>query len=405
MREGRTLLWGRALILAGLGLPLFWLLRPLAATVVHNNVGSVLLNRALLAPDLGPQQRTARAVEAGQSFQTALAWDPLNGQAYYNLAAVYDLWQDAPSAGRALSRAAVLDPSDISARFRHGQALAAHEQEARAIHEWQAADAAVYFLNQGSVLASEGDPTGALEQYERALAVAPDLPETHYHLGQALSRLGREKEALAAFEWAAALEPPSSPRRHLLQGEVHATRGEWAAALAAYGQAAEVAPHDPAPHYRMGWLLQHRLDDSDGAIARFEWAIRLDPEYVSARLALAQLYAEQARCDEVGRSLAPLLVPDAGNRLAGQAHALVGRCLLDQGRGDEGLWHLEQAADLNPSSAHYLLILAQGYSHEFHYHEAIEAHLRVLELQPGNSQAKEALEELGWFGTTEDGQQ
>jgi tetratricopeptide (TPR) repeat protein len=155
----------------------------------------------------------------------------------------------------------------------------------------------------------------------------------------------------------------------------------------------------------MGWLLQHRLDDSDGAIARFEWALRLDPEYVSARLALAQLYAEQASCDKAGRTLAPLLVPEAGNRLAGQAQALVGRCLLDQGRGDEGLWRLERAADLNPSSAHYLLAVAQAYSHEGRYREAIEVHLRVLELQPGNSQAKEALEELGWFGTTENGQQ
>lgn len=388
---------GRVLIAAGLSLLVFWSLRPLIATVVSNNVGSILLNRALLAPDLGPEERMGWAVQAGRSFQTALAWDPLNGQAYYNLGTVYDLWQDAPSAARALSRATVLNPHDASAHFGLGQALATQDQDERAIQEWQAADAADYFLNQGLALAREGDFNGAIGQYERALAIAPELAEGYYRLGQALSGLGREEEAVAAFESAATLESPSSPRRYFLQGEVHAARGAWEAALAAFGQAASLAPQDPAPQYRMGWVLCYGLEDEEAAISRFQWALQLDPDYVPPRLALGWLYEEQENCDEAARWLAPILSPDVGSGLAGQAHVLVGRCLLHQGRDDEALSYLEQALTLNPGSARYHLTLAQGYSQAGRYHDAIEVYLRVLELEPDNGQARQALEELGWF--------
>jgi tetratricopeptide (TPR) repeat protein len=70
---------------------------------------------------------------------------------------------------------------------------------------------------------------------------------------------------------------------------------------------------------------------------------------------------------------------------------------LQQGRGDEGLWHLEQALALTPDSVPYTLALAQAYSQAGRYHDAIEMYLQVLELQPDNAPAQQLLEELGWF--------
>jgi tetratricopeptide (TPR) repeat protein len=390
---------GRVLIVVGLGLLVLWPLRSILATVVYNNVGSILLNRALLTPDLEPRERIDWAVRAGRSYQAALAWDPLNGQAYYNLSTIYDLWHDQASAARAVSRAAVLNPGDVSTRFGLGQALAAqgYGYDERTIREWQAAGASEYFLNQGLALAGTGDYAGAMEQYTRALAIDPDLPEGYYYLGRVLNRLGRQEEALAALESAAALEPPSSPRRYLLRAEVYVTRGEWEAALAAFGQAASVASWDPVPHYRMAWLYEQKLEDSESAIAHLQWALRLNPDYAAARLALARLYEAQEDCDEAARWLAPFLSPDAQVRLAGQAHTLLGECLLQQGYDREGLVHLEQAQALDPGSVGPLLALAGGYSQAGRYRDAIEAYLNVLELQPENSQAQQALEELGWF--------
>lgn len=121
-------LLGRVLISAGLSILLLWPLRTTIAALVYNNVGSVYLNRALLAPELAPEERVNRAVEAGQAFQTALTWDPLNGQAYYNLGALYDSWDGYLSTGWVWSRAAALEPRDPNTRFAHGQALAAQDR-------------------------------------------------------------------------------------------------------------------------------------------------------------------------------------------------------------------------------------------------------------------------------------
>ena len=385
------------MIVSGFSLLLLWPLRPFVATVVFNNVGSVLLNRALLAPDVEPERRTDRAMSAGRAFQAALAWDPLNGQAYYNLAAVYGLWQDAASVARAVSRAAALNPRDASARFALGQTLAAHGQETRAVQEWRAAGAAEYFVNRGLALAGAGDYAGAVEQYERALAIAPELVDGYYYLGRALSGLGRQEEALAALESAAALEPPSSPRRYLLRGEVHVAREEWPAALEAFGQAAHLSPQDPVSPYRMGWVLDQKLKDGEAAGVHYQWALQLDPDYAPPRLALGRLYVERGDCDGAARWLVPFFAPDAGTGLAGQAHTLVGQCLLQQGRENEGLIHLEQVLALNPDSVSYHLALARGYSQASRYHDAIETYLRVLELQPDNDQAQQELEDLGWF--------
>ena len=96
-RDDAFFLAGRAAILLGLILLALELIRPTAVAIVHNNVGSVRLNRALLEPGLEPDERAGRAVAAGQAFGDALAWDPLNGQAYYNLATVYGVWGEMPS--------------------------------------------------------------------------------------------------------------------------------------------------------------------------------------------------------------------------------------------------------------------------------------------------------------------
>jgi superkiller protein 3 len=399
--EDAPLLAGRASILLGLSLLALEFARPLFASIVYNNVGSVQLNRALLAPGLEAQGRLERAMSAGEAFGDALAWDPLNGQAYYNLAAVYDLWQDGPSVARALSRAAVLSPGDVCARFRFGQSLAAQGREREAIAEWRAAGAVEFFINHGRALANEGDYAGAVAQYERALAIEPDMAEAYYYLGQALNGLGQREEAIAAFEWAVAHEPSTSPQRYLLQAEIHAAREEWTAALAALEQAANLSPRDPTPIYRMGLLLRDKLGDDEAAIARFQQALEVDPYHTASLLALGQLYGERGECAEAARWLAPLLSPDgaarAGSGHAGSAHSLMASCLLAQGRADEAISHLEQAAALNPNSTGYLSRLAEGYRAAGRYGDAIGVYRRVLELAPDNAQARQALEELGWI--------
>lgn len=110
MKRDRLCLAVHCLILAGIVVLAIWPLHPLALSWGYTIAGSRVLRQLQRAPDLPQETRYAQATQAGQLFQTALAWDPLNHRAYTNLAAVYMVWNDVPSANRALARAAILSP-------------------------------------------------------------------------------------------------------------------------------------------------------------------------------------------------------------------------------------------------------------------------------------------------------
>ena len=115
MNRDRLCLAIHCLILAGIVLLVIWPLHPIAVSWGYNAAGRRVLRRLQRAADLPPETRYAQAAQAGQLFQTALAWDPLNHRAYANLAAVYMVWDDVPSATLALARAALLSPRAYAA--------------------------------------------------------------------------------------------------------------------------------------------------------------------------------------------------------------------------------------------------------------------------------------------------
>ncbi len=123
MKNERLTLIAHLLILAGLFLLAVWPLHPAVISWGYNRAGERTLSRALDTPGLSPEARQAEAIEAGYTFQEALAWDPLNARAYANLARVYATWGDAASAARALTRAAALAPNNAEWRSQRDQML------------------------------------------------------------------------------------------------------------------------------------------------------------------------------------------------------------------------------------------------------------------------------------------
>ena len=110
MNRDRLRLAVHCVILTGIILLVVWPLHPIAISWGYTVAGARVLQRLQRTPDLPQEARYAQATQAGQLFQTALAWDPLNHRAYANLAAVYMVWDDTASAARALARAAILAP-------------------------------------------------------------------------------------------------------------------------------------------------------------------------------------------------------------------------------------------------------------------------------------------------------
>jgi tetratricopeptide (TPR) repeat protein len=68
-------------------------------------------------------------------------------------------------------------------------------------------DLAEAYANWGLALKAKGDLPGAISRTIEALRIAPELPEAHYNLGVALAGMGRREDAAKAFRRAAELKP------------------------------------------------------------------------------------------------------------------------------------------------------------------------------------------------------
>src|SRR5262249_19513102 len=77
----------------------------------------------------------------------------------------------------------------------------------------------------------QDQPAAAVEAYQNAVRLQPDLAEAHYHLGRTLARLGRTEEATSAFRRTTALQS-----RH---AAAHRQLGVTLAARGLLGDAAE----------------------------------------------------------------------------------------------------------------------------------------------------------------------
>ncbi|MGD0814440.1 MAG: tetratricopeptide repeat protein [Verrucomicrobiota bacterium] len=114
----------------------------------------------------------------------------------------------------------------------------------------------------GNVLLQQGRVDEALPHLLRAVAFAPDYPQSHYNLGSALLASGKVAEALSQFETQVALQP-----------------------------------NDPFAQYNFGRVLvEHGL--ADDAIPHLEKAVQLRPDLVDYHCELGDACRQSGRAAE-----------------------------------------------------------------------------------------------------------
>ncbi len=179
----------------------------------------------------------------------------------------------------------------------------------------------------------------ALEAYSGALAVKPDSMVAHYRRGEAYAAEGQDAQAVRDLHEARRLAPDAPEPLEAL-GRLHEGKGDFAAAAAWYGQAAErrrdtdarllyvlalaryrtgalPAARDAArravardatfaPAHYLAGLLAHDLQDPREAVGALEHAVRLQPSLLAAREELASVYAELHRFPDEAAQLRAL---------------------------------------------------------------------------------------------------
>lgn len=155
--------------------------------------------------------------------------------------------------------------------------------------------AARIYLEQGREFYRNDEDTRAVEAFQQAIKLDPELAEAHFRLGLAYDVIGREKDAEEEFRKAVeTFKKYFSVEENNKDAEAHYNLGQTYAGLHLYGdavreyrQAIRVKPDDAAIHYDLGLSLM-RLAQYDEAAAAFSKSLELDPENYRAEDSLAE---------------------------------------------------------------------------------------------------------------------
>ena len=158
------------------------------------------------------------------------------------------------------------------------------------------------------------------------------------------------RSALEDASRRAAARPDDAGAAGALARLLHAWE-QWEAAHAAYSRARALAPRAFEWTYLDAVVLQ-RLARHDEAVARLRHAVALDPDYLPARVRLAELLLDTGAFDEAGPlfdSLSREAAAEPASRVG------LGRIAAAQGRHEEAVRQFERAVALFPelAAAHY----------------------------------------------------
>ncbi|MFL5339042.1 MAG: tetratricopeptide repeat protein, partial [Gemmataceae bacterium] len=156
-------------------------------------------------------------------------------------------------------------------------------------------------LNLGVVLFRRGAWQEAADEYLAAVRLKDDYAEAHYSYGAALLQLGRADDALREFRRARELRP-GFPQINQDIAMALATKGDWPEAAKLWEEVTREALGQATPYYNLGNALAklHRHRD---AIAAYQQALVLDPQYAEAWCNLGLLLRNLGRFDEAVEKL------------------------------------------------------------------------------------------------------
>lgn len=236
--------------------------------------------------------------------------------------------------------------------------------------------------NLGTALYQRNRVPEAMEHYQRALRLDPQLVSNHYNLGLAYAALGRWPEAVAHDREAVRINPRFYPAWYQL-GLALLQSNQPSDSIPAFAQAARLNPAMAEAQYEWGVALA-RLDRDTEAIDRFRESLRLKPDFIAAECDQGAALLRLNRATEAAACFQRALRLDA---TGAETHFNLGLALARLGSMQEAMVQYAEAVRLDPrsSKAHYNLGLALGQTGRVP--EAVE-HLRAAtQLEPAFADA------------------
>jgi tetratricopeptide (TPR) repeat protein len=283
------------------------------------------------------QQIQGQLSEAEKAYQQALTLQPesstISLAIYHNLG--YTLqqqgkWEEAIAC---YQKARELQPDSIEVEVIWANALYAQGT----LSSGKQAHYASMNCDLGSARRQAGDLKVAIEYFQQAIKMNPDLVEANYHLGQALQEQGKWDAAIACYQKAHELQPDSLEVEVSLANALHAQKklsseeqaqyavmnldlgnkrrqeGDLKIAIVYYRQAIEMNPDLVDAHFNLGLALQEQ-GKWEEAIVCYQKARELQPDSLEAEVGLANALHAQRKLSSEDRSRYAAMNLNLGNK-------------------------------------------------------------------------------------------
>ena len=227
-------------------------------------------------------------------------------------------------------------------------------------------DAAARALNLGqfdevhNLLRSSNDPRafalraqaeiaqGRYAEAEKLLAApAASAPgsDAALELGLLQTRLGRRADAARTLQGVLTRSPENTPRDLMRLGLAARALGRFQDANGYFRDASAQAPDDPMVNTAWGELFLEKYNRAD-AMKSFQAALRIDQDYVPARLGLARVLLEEN--PPAAKQAAERVLQTNPNSVP--AHVFIAELALDDRRRDEAKESIAKALAVNSNS-------------------------------------------------------
>jgi tetratricopeptide (TPR) repeat protein len=293
-----------------------------------------------------------KALDAGNSsaavdaFSNAVAADPADYSAHFNLGLAYSLSNQDALAIREYKRTLELHPGLYEAQLNLSMSLLNTKNPAEAIPFLQAAVEQrskefkpVYYL--ASALLETKQLAEAAAEFEKAVEMDAASAGAELGLGQALAQQGHRNEAEPHYRKAANLD--HTYHTYLLElATLYEEHGEAAQALDIYRE----FPDDPGAQERTGLLLL-QTGQSAAAVSTLEPVVEKSPTPAN-QIALAQAYVKEkqlAKADPIAAKGVASAPEDFELRM------FYGRILRDQRKFPSAVEQFTAAARIKPDAA------------------------------------------------------
>jgi tetratricopeptide (TPR) repeat protein/HEAT repeat protein len=238
----------------------------------------------------------------------------------------------------------------------------------------------------GEVRDELGDLEGALEAIRRADRLRPSA-ELGRRIVALLDRLGRDDEAVAAYE-ALSRRDPADPRWPLELIERELRRGQRRRAGEHFDRAAARFARVPSATIRLAELAA-RWGEDRRALAAWERVRRIAPRDEQGILGLGET---QFAAGKRAQAIATWQALRSRDPSAVAGHLRLAEVLLEHDLLAEAFASVEQARTLEPKSASVHRLLAQVLERQRQPEAAVREWEAVIELSPGPNRASERRE-------------